>query len=60
MNFATFKAKVKAVAFPIGEAENLVDIHNTFITDALIVQADGEPNGRCAKSRCYDHRKEAI
>lgn len=36
MNFSTFKSRVKSVAFPIGEAENLVDIHNTFIADALI------------------------
>jgi len=35
MNFAEFKTKVKAVVFPIGEAENLVEIHNTFIVEAL-------------------------
>lgn len=36
MNFATLKQKVKAVAFPLGEAENLVDIHDTFIVETLI------------------------
>src|SRR5678815_1768942 len=36
MNFTEFKNKVKAVVFPIGEAENLVEIHNTFIVEALI------------------------
>lgn len=35
MNFAAFKTKVKATVFPIGEAENLVNIHNTFIVEAL-------------------------
>lgn len=36
MNFATLKSQVKAVAFPIGEAENLTTIHDTFITENLI------------------------
>lgn len=35
MDFAAFKARVKAVVFPIGEAENLIAIHDTFIVEAL-------------------------
>lgn len=35
MNFSDFKAKVKAVIFPIGEPENLVPLHDTYIQDAL-------------------------
>ena len=36
MTFASFKTAVKAIAFPKGEAENLVTVHNAFIAEALL------------------------
>lgn len=35
MTYAALKKAVKAVVFPIGEPENLVPIHDAFITDGL-------------------------